>query len=145
MIAPTPFNEAQWLKLLFLLADTQAWVNDLATQAFSQLPVCDKNKCLRKTYYLTPTALAHIVERHYFKISRHPDAGKFLVPVTDIVALIRDAGRLPAMPLPGTLNTWRTLQTASCIGIDINGNPAGNITVITDAGGKIITAFPGNL
>jgi hypothetical protein len=145
MTAPPPFNEAQWLKLLFLLADTQSWIDDLCRQAFAELPLGDKKKCLRKTYYLTAPALAHIVERHYYKISRHPDAGKFLVPVTDIVAFIRDASQVPALPVPGTLNSFRTLQTTTNIGIDRNGNPADNITVITDAGGKIITAFPGNL
>lgn len=139
------FNEARWLKLLFLLADTQEWINDMAKEALLQLPVSDKKKCFRKTYYLTATALAHIIERHYYKINRHPQTGKFHIPVIEIVALIRDAADLPATAVPGNLNFQRTLQTANTIGYDKEGNPAGTITIINDAGGKIITAFPGNL
>lgn len=139
------FNEAQWLKLVFLLADTQQWINDMARDAFLQLPVTDKKKCFRKNYYLTAGAMAHIIERHYYKINRHPQTGKFHIPVTDIVQLIRDAADLPVTPVPGNLNFQRSLQTAGIIGYDKDGNPANAITVISDAGGKIITAFPGNL
>lgn len=137
------FNEPQWLKLLFLLADTQDWINDMAKEAFLQLPVPDKKKCFQKTYYLTAPAMAHIIERHYYKINRHPQAGKFHIPVIEIIQLIRDASPLPCSPVPGSLNFQRTMQTGDTIGYDKDGNPATVITILTDAGGKIITAFPG--
>jgi hypothetical protein len=143
MITDIHFNEAQWLKLLFLLADTQEWINELCKEALLQLPVADKKKCFRKTYYLTAPALAHILERHYYKINRHPQTGKFNIPVTEIVQLIRDAADLPVSPVPGNLNFQRILQTATSIGYDKDGKPATIITILTDAGGKIITVFPG--
>jgi hypothetical protein len=143
MTNPAPFNEAQWLKLLFLLADTQEWINDMAKEAFLQLPVTDKKKCFRKTLYLTAGTMAHIIERHYYKISRHPQAGKFHIPVTEIVQFIRDASQLPTTPVPGSLNFQRSLQTANIIGYDKDGNAANTVTIITGAGGRIITAFPG--
>lgn len=143
MTAAINFNEAQWLKLVFLLADTQQWINDMAKDAFLQLPVTDKKKCFRKTYYLTAEAMAHIIERHYYKINRHPQTGKFHIPVTDIVQLIRDAAGLPVTPVPGNLNFQRTLHTAAIIGYDKDGNAVNTVTIITDAGGRIITAFPG--
>ena len=141
---PQPgFNESQWLKLLFLLADTQTWIDEMAREAFAQLPVPDKKKCLRKTYYLTAPAMAHIIERHYYKINRHPQAGKFHIPVTEIVQLIRDASILPVSPVPGSLNFQRTLQTENTIGYDKDGRLTSAITILTDPAGRIITAFPG--
>jgi len=145
MIPAIHFNEAQWLKLVFLLADTQQWINDMARDAFLQLPVTDKKKCFRKNYYLTAEAMAHIIERHYYKINRHPQTGKFHIPVTEIVQLIRDAAELPVSPVPGSLHLQRSLQVDPVIGYDKDGNPANNITIITDTGGKIISAFPGSL
>jgi hypothetical protein len=145
MIPAINFNEAQWLKLVFLLADTQQWINDMARDAFLQLPVTDKKKCFRKTYYLTAEAMAHIIERHYYKINRHPQTGKFHLPVIEIVQLIRDAAELPVTHVPGSLNFQRTMQTGNLIGYDKDGNPTTIVTIINDAGGKIITAFPGLL
>lgn len=137
------FNETEWLKLVFLLADTQSWLDDLCKQAFRQLPVPDKRKFLRKTYYLTVPALAHILERHYYKINRYPHAGKFTVPVVEILHYIREAFSLPAAPLPGCGDFQRVMQTNNTIGFDKNGQATNTITILTDAGGKIITAFPG--
>lgn len=54
------FNEPEWLRLLFLLSDTQAWLDDMAREVFAQLPAPDKKKFLRKTYYLSLPVLAHI-------------------------------------------------------------------------------------
>lgn len=137
------FNETQWIKLLFLLADTQNWIDDLAKDAFSQLPLSNKKQCFRKTYYLTASTLAHILERHYYKINRHQQAGKFYIPLIEIVQLIRDAAHIPATPLEGLLNFQRTLSSANNIGYDKDANPVKTITILTDSGGKIITAFPG--
>jgi len=145
MITAVQFNEAQWIKLLFLLADTQQWIDDMAKEAFLQLPVPDKKKCFRKTYYLTAGGLAHILERHYYKINRHPQTGKFHIPVTDIVQLIRDAADNPVSPVSGSLNMQRCLPAPSPIGYDKNGTPTHIITVLTDPGGRIVTAFPGQV
>lgn len=37
--APNTFNEAQWLQVLFLLADTQSWLQQLQEGLIWQLPV----------------------------------------------------------------------------------------------------------
>jgi len=40
-----------------------------------QLPVTDKSKLFRKTYYLSATSLAHLLEKHYYKTGRHAGCG----------------------------------------------------------------------
>lgn len=84
-----PFNEYEWLRLLFLLNDTQNWLNELINGAVMQVPMKDRKKLFRKTYYISISALAHILERHYYKIPRHPATSKFTVPVTEILSLAR--------------------------------------------------------
>jgi len=60
-----PFNEEAWLKLIFLLSDTQDWLNEMVSGAIMQLPMSNKKRLFRKTYYITISSLAHILERHY--------------------------------------------------------------------------------
>src|SRR5260221_1269915 len=137
------FNEPEWLKLVFLLADTQTWLDDMAKECFRRIPLPGKKKFIRKTYYLTASAMAHILERHYYKFNRYPQAGKFHIPVVEILHYIREAYCLPVTLLPGCLNFQRTVHIEHPIGFDKNGQPANTITIITDASGKIITVFPG--
>lgn len=139
------FNEQEWLRLLFLLSDTQSWLDDMSKDLFSQLPVSEKKKFMRKNYFLTAPVLAHILERHYYKIARYPQAGKFTIPVADILHFIREAGVIPAKPLPGYTNFQRSINTGKTIGYDKNGKHVETITILTDGGGKIVTAFPGPL
>ena len=137
------FNEAEWLKLLFLLSDTQAWITEMEKSLLYQLPVNDKCKLYRKTYYLSASSLAHILERHYYKISRHPGCGKFTVDVPTIVHWIKEAYHTEPSPINGSLNFKRSLNTGTIIGFDKNGHPTTFITVLTHPGGEIKTAFPG--
>jgi hypothetical protein len=139
------FNEQDWLKLLFLLNDTQNWLDEMGREAIYQLPVNEKRKFRRKAYYLTVPALAHIMEKHYHKIARYPQAAKFTLTVVEILNYIRDAYALPVSPVTGTLNYQRIVDAGKHIGYDRDGLPVDVITIITDAGGKIITAFPGYL
>lgn len=139
------FNEPEWLKLIFLLADTQHWLDEMARNAMYQLPVENKKFFFRRSSQLTVTTLAHILERHYYKIPRHPEAGKFHIPVTVILHLIREASRQPASPVPGTNKQQRVLQHTETIGFDQQGNPVSTLTLISDATGAILTAFPGIL
>lgn len=137
-------NEAEWLKLVFLLADTQAWLDDMAKEVLQQLPLPGKKKFLSKTYYLRISALAHILERHYHKINRYPHAGKFTIAATELLHYIREAHAVPATPAPGGHNWQRVLQAPAPVGFDRYGHTTHTLTVITDAGGNIITAYPGN-
>ncbi len=86
-----PFNEEEWLRLLFLLNDIQIWLNKLVSGAVMQVPIQNKKKLFRKTYYISVSVLTHIAERHYYKIMRHPEASKFTIPIVEILSLLRDA------------------------------------------------------
>lgn len=140
------FNEPEWIKLVLLLADTQLWLDDMVKDALVQLNSGGRNfRDFRRTYSLTVTALAHIIERHYYKIPRHPGTGKFHIPLTEVLYYIREAAVLPAMPVKGSFNLQRTINCEQIIGYDKKGLPVQTITIITDAGGRIITAFPGEI
>ncbi len=139
------FNESEWLKLVFLLADTQEWLDDMVKQAVGSVPLEGKKNFLKKSYCLSVRALAHILERHYYKIPRHPHTGKFHIPVQEILQLLREAHTIEPVPVPGKNIFMRKMQTEKAIGFDKTGTPACHICVLTDAGGKIITAFPGSL
>ena len=137
------FNEPEWLKLLFLLSDTQSWIDEMEKEMIYMLPIDDKKKLFRKTYYITASSLAHILEKHYYKISRHPACGKFTIPVIEIMHWLRQAFSYPSARLPGTLNYIRIINTETNIGFDKFNNPTTIISIITDNGGQIKTAFPG--
>ena len=137
------FNEEQWLKILFLISDTQAWLDDIQKGMIYQLPVEGKKKLLRKSFYLTSPAIAHIMERHYYKIQRYPDKGKFTIPVIEILACIRDSFSEPTWPINGMLYVQRVMDAGKTIGFDRSGRHTSLITVVSDNMGRIITAFPG--
>jgi len=139
------FDEAQWLKMLFLVSDTQGWLTQLQADLLFTLPIKNRGKLLKRSYFLSAGALAHLLERHYYKIHRHPHAGKFTIPVADIVSCIRDAEVAAVLPVDHSPNQQRMLDTRQPIGIDRQGNSTSLLTVVTDPGGKIITAFPGML
>ena len=137
------FNEQEWLKLLFLISDTQAWISDMEKGLLYQLPLPDKCKLYRKTYYLSASSLTHIMERHYYKISRHPGCSKFTIDVPTIVHWIKEAYHSEPSPIPGSLNFKRTIDTKTQIGFDKEGQQTTFITILTSPGGEIKTAFPG--
>ncbi|UPK72861.1 hypothetical protein [Chitinophaga filiformis] len=138
-----PFNEDEWLRLVFLLSDTQNWLNELVNAAMFSVPIKDRKKLFRKSYYITVGALTHIMERHYFKIPRHPNVSKFTIPVVEILALLRDANIEPVEQVTGTIYLKRVIDTGKIIGHDFNQLPTSLLTVLTDSGGRILTAFPG--
>ena len=137
------FNEAEWIKLLFTLSDTQEWINTMNKELFRRLPV-PKKRLISHDYYLSVTAMAHIIVRHYYKMNRYPHASKFNIPVIDILYLIRDAYAVTPVPMDGNL-FQRTMESAATIGYDKNGIETNILSVLTDAGGKIITAYPGKV
>mgnify|MGYP003575766991 CR=1 FL=1 len=139
------FNEAQWLQVLFLLADTATWLQQLQEGLLWQLPVKQHKKLLRKSWYLSVTVLAHILERHYYKLPRHPLAGKFTISIPEMVNAIKDAGQLAPEPIAGSTNLQRVWEAGYPLGYDPAGNTVTTLTVISSAAGEIITAFPGRL
>ena len=138
-----PFNEEAWIKLIFLLSDTQDWLNQLASGALMQVPMKNRKRLLRKTYYLPIPSLAHILERHHIKVPRHPGTGKFTIPVPEMLSYLRDISAEPGLPLAGSLDFRRTVNVGKIVGFDQDQLPTTYITVLTDAGGRILTAFPG--
>ena len=139
------YNEEQWIKTVFLLSDIQGWLQEGERSLFYGLSIGCKKKLFRPSYYLGCRAMAHILERHYYKISRHPNCGKFTIPVADIVSYIRQAAPQATTPVPNSVYLQRTMEAETTIGFDKYHQPVNTITVLTDAGGKIVTAFPGNL
>src|SRR5260221_8848722 len=85
------FDEDKWIKMLFLLSDIQEWLNEISRAVIYQIPIENKRKLFRKTYYITVTSLAHLLERHYYKVARHPEAGKFIIPIPEILSYLREA------------------------------------------------------
>jgi hypothetical protein len=138
-----PFNEEAWIKLIFLLSDTQDWLNELANGALMQVPMKNRKRLLRKTYYLPLSSLAHILERHHFKIPRHPGTSKFTIPVPEILSFLRDISEEPGTPVAGSLDFKRTVNVSKIVGFDRDQLPTTYISVLTDSGGRILTAFPG--
>ena len=138
-----PFNEAQWLRILFLIADTEQWLRQLHKDVFYQLPLKHHKKLLRKSWYLSATALAHIIERHYAPVARHPGAGKFTISIDKMVAIIKEAFAGEPRPVPQSGHLQRVWDVGSIVGYDVNGNSTSLVTVIADAAGNIVTAFPG--
>jgi hypothetical protein len=137
------FNEAEWLKILFLLSDTDVWLHGMEKRLLYTVPFKGKSKLLKTDFYITASSLAHILERHYYKIARHPEASKFTVSVAEILELIRQAKVCPVIPIPGRNRFYRIMDAEKVIGIDTNGSNTATLAVVTDAGGHIITAYPG--
>ena len=138
------FNEAEWIKLIFLLSDIESRVHEMQKDVFGQLPVSGKNKLFKKNYYLSTGSLAHILERHYYKINRHPGTGKFTVPVTAILHYIKEAFQLPVTMHGCGACLVRSFDTGVEIGIDKNGVPTTVMSILTDSSGIIKTAYPGS-
>ena len=138
-----PFNEAQWLRILFLIADTEQWLQQLHKDIFYQLPLKQHKKLLRNNWYLSASVLAHILERHYAPMARHPGAGKFTISVELIVFIIKEAFAAEAKPVPQSCYYQRVWDAGSIVGYNVAGSATQVVTVIADAAGRIITAFPG--
>lgn len=139
------FIESEWIKLLFLLSDMQSHLAETEKDLFAKVPVEKKKKLFNATWRLSASAFAHIIERHYHKIPRHPGVGKFTVPVADILDLLRRASQQTPFSIPGTLNYYRELDAGIEIGFDRAGVATNIMTVITAPGGCIKTAFPGRI
>lgn len=136
-------NEAEWTKMIFLLADMQEWMDTLFRSAISELEIKERKKLFRNQYHITPVSLAHILERHYYKIARFPGCGKFTISVPEILHWIKEGSRVQPTEMKGSVNTIRTLDTLAMIGHDRHTAPTTILTIITDNCGTVKTAFPG--
>jgi hypothetical protein len=138
-----PFDEEAWIRLIFLLSDTQDWLTEMVMGAVMQVPMKQRKNLFRRGYYITISALAHILERHYHKVHRHPDASKFTIPLPEVLSHLRDISKEPGIPIAGSIDFRRTVNVNRIIGYDRYHIPTTYITVLTDNGGRITTAFPG--
>lgn len=139
------FNEPHYLKLIFLLADTQDWLNSLTKEVQHLLPAFNKRKLQKSNYNLSITAWAHILERHYYKIPRHPGKGKFHISLEEILYYIKETQQATMQTISGCNSLQRVIKAKDTIGFNKSGEPTTYITVITDSAGNISTAFPGLL
>ena len=137
------FDEEEWIRLLFLVSDLQEWMEDLEKRLFLVVPVGDKKKLFRKDFYLTARTFAHIIQRHYHKVARHPEAGKFTVPVPHLIDLLKQTRHMPTTPIPGRDGVYRVVDTGKIIGYDRAGRNTTFLTLISHPEGRIETAFPG--
>lgn len=137
------FDEEEWIRLLFLVSDLQEWLEDLEKRLFCVVPVNGKKNLFRKDFYLTAKSFAHIIERHYHKIARHPEAGKFTIPVPHILDLLKQTRAIPTTPIPGRDGLERVIDTARIIGYDRAGKNTSLMTLISHPKGRLETAFPG--
>lgn len=137
------YNEAEWIRLLFLLSDIQQWLTDMQKELFMQEQTVNKKNLFRKSYHLTATAFAHIIERHYYKIPRHPQSSKFKISIADILHWIKEGFNYPSRPLPNSALNIRQFNTGVMIGNDRSGHPTSTLTILTESCGLIKTAFPG--
>jgi len=127
----------------YRIRDTKKWLDEIQKEIIFQLPIENRKKLFRKTFYITVTSLAHILERHYYKIPRYPNAGKFTVSIIEILSYLRDAFHQPSTLVTGTLNSQRIVDAKKIIGFDRGGQSTNIVTIISDNSGRIITAFPG--
>lgn len=139
------YNETEWLRLLFLLNDTQQWLEEMQKTLLRSLPCKTPEKLFKKNCYLSVAAFAHILERHYHKIPRHPGTGKFTISIPDILQLIKQAAEQLPLPQNGTTNLLYQYNSGIELGYDKSGLPSTYITLIVDEKGNIKTAFPGLL
>jgi|GEM_PF-1213016 len=137
------FDEEEWIRLLFLVSDLQDWVEDLEKRLFLVVPVHGKKKLFRKDFYLTARTFAHIIQRHYHKVARHPEAGKFIVPVPHLLELLKQTRHIPTIPIPGRDGVYRVADIGKIIGYDRTGRNTSFVTLISHPEGRIETAFPG--
>jgi hypothetical protein len=63
--------------------------------------------------------------------------------VPEILSYLRDISAEPGIPLAGSLDFRRTVNVGKIVGFDQDQLPTSYITVLTDSGGRIMTAFPG--
>ncbi|RYD81434.1 MAG: hypothetical protein EOP53_06400 [Sphingobacteriales bacterium] len=130
------------MRIILLLADTQGWLNEMGSQVIHSIQTAAKKLFSNKTYRLSVTAFAHIIERHYYKTLRHPGTGKFDVSLSEILQLIKDAATIDPQPMKGSVYFKRSLALSTAIGINKNGESSHTLTVISDEAGNIITAYP---
>lgn len=139
-----PFNEEEWLRMIFAISDLHQWLDEVSKGIIHLVPGHEKRKLFRKAYYITAPVLAHILERHFYKVMRHPGTGKFTITIPEIFHYLREGFHAPSSLIAGTTLFKRTVNTGTTTGIDRTGNSTTIMTIITDAAGKICTAYPGH-
>lgn len=138
----TQVQEEDLTRMILLVADIQNWLQDISTEIVNQLHPPAKRLLHTKQYRISISSLAHILERHYHKSLRHPDTGKFLIPVWEILDRLKEAAAVEPEPMPGSINFKRALECDSPIGIDRHGHTSWTIQVITDHSGLVLSAYP---
>ena len=138
------FNEQEWIKQIMIINDVYRWCEEQGLNVFYKLPVDEKRKFRHQNYFLTVQVVAHILETHFIENSKVPLKSKFTCSVVELFTHIRDAWNIEALAVPDSTKSYRIVAPGKEIGTK-DGKPVEKFTILTNADGKILTAFPGFL
>lgn len=136
-----PFNEDDFISVLNNMHRLRQQIDLLSKKLMWLVAENKSTRYFPSSYYLTAYGLAHILDRHYYKIDRYADKAKFTISVAEIVKLIRQASVLQVEEIAGK-SERRVLYAGRIIGKSPTGQPCEHISIITDAYGYIRTAYP---
>ena len=136
-------NEAECVRYILLLADMEQWLRALQKDFLLGVsPTC--GKLLRgPEFRISLAGLAHILERHFHSTLRHPATGKFLIPLAELIDLLKEAGSKDPEPMAGSQHLKREMECERPVGINRLGETSWLLVVIADARGELVTAYPG--
>ncbi len=154
------FDDASWLRMIYLISETQAWLNQLETYSFHRLPFTGRHRLTQQGFRLSATVLARVADR-CTHAKQPPKPGWFSVPVMELLPLLirlnsarperldprgkgNERSRADDDPrTDGNALFTRTLDTAGIIGMDRRGLATSMLTVIQDSSGRILAVLPG--
>ena len=134
--------EEKWIKNLLLLAEIQRWTDE-SSKNLINMAVGPEKSFVWKHLHLTAACFSEILVNHYYKIQKEQDTARFCIPVHDIILYMQAAAEDPAEPVPDRPFFQTLANAGEFIGYDRNNFPTCFFTILSDASGRILTAFPG--
>ena len=128
--------------MIFLLYDMEVWLKEQSAALLISISPRAGKLIKGSSYRLGLKGIAHILERHYHKTLRHPGTGKFTIPLTELLDLLKETSQSTPHSVNGTLQHRWVLVCDKVVGITNLGENSNTIVVITDRDGFIVTAFP---
>lgn len=136
------FNEDEFLAILFSVQRLRYDADRCANKLVRVIPGNLRTKYFPSSYCLTGYGLAHILDKHFYKVNRFPDASKFTIPITEIVRLIRLGFLRGEKESTKTGGTMRVLEVGKVIGVCKDGCLTRKMAIVTDGNGQIRSAYP---
>jgi len=136
-------DELALVKQLYLLGEIQRWINEVSGDLINYVPSPQSKGSIKDGIYLTAAALYNILTEHHHKIQKLSGNARFTIPVVDILMFLREAAQEPVSEVAGTMLFQTIINTGKMIGYDRNNFPTCFFTIISEPGGKVVTAYPG--